>query len=156
MYEGEAAKHVFAALVEPFVTKLFPALAVVVLTSRPREELPGVVQRGLLVVDFPAIDLNMVVERPFLFGAYGGFAFGCLEAVGKVMEYDFGVTVGLVLTILLHVCTGVLVAGGVFATVRVDREWVRGVVRGIGLALALVLHLAWNTGLNAVVIRSVS
>lgn len=156
VYEGAAAKHVLAALVEPFVTKLFPALAVVVLASRPREEFPGVVQRGLSVVDFPAIDLDMVVGRPFLFGAYGGFAFGLLEVAGKVMEYDVGVTLGVVLAALLHVSTGVLVAGGVFATVRVDREWVVGVVRGTGLALALILHFAWNTGLNAVVIRSVS
>lgn len=155
-FEGAAAQHVFAALVEPFVTKLFPALAVVVLASRPRGELPGVVQRGLGVVDFPAIDLDMVAGRPFVFGAYGGLAFGVLEAVGKAMEYEVGVTSGLLLAALLHVWTGILAAGGVFATVRVDREWAVGVARGIGLVLALVLHVAWNTGLNVVVIRWVS
>lgn len=153
VFEGTAAKGVPAALVEPFVTKLFPALAVVMLASRPQAEFPGVVQRGLAVVNFPAIDLDMVVERPFTFGAYGGFAFGVLEAVGKVIEYDVGVTSGLILTVLLHVTTGILVAGVVFATVRMDREWVVGVGRGAGLALAIVLHVAWNTGLNVIVIR---
>lgn len=155
-FEGAAAKHVLAALIEPFVTKLFPALAVVTLASQPREEFPGVVQRGLAVVDFPVIDLDMVARRPFVFGAYGGLAFGGLEAVGKVMEYDVGVTSGLILAVLLHICTGILVAGGVFATVHVNRGWVVGVARGIGLALALVLHIAWNTGLNVIVIRWLS
>ena len=155
-FEGAAAKHVLAALVEPFITKLFPALAVLILASRPPEEFLNVVQRGLAVVDFPAIDLDMVAGRPFVFGAYGELAFGVLEAVGKVIEYDVGVTSGLILAVLLHVCTGMLVAGSVFATVCVDREWVVGVARGIGLSLALVLHVAWNMGLNLVVIRWVS
>lgn len=152
-FEGAAATHVFAALVEPFVTKFFPALAVVTLASYPREDFPAVVQRGLAVIDFPSIDLEMIVGRPIVFGAYGGLAFGVLEALGKLMEYDVGVTAGLILAVLLHVCTGMLVASAVFATERVARDWLIGVVRGIGLSLALLLHFAWNTGLNGVVIR---
>ena len=155
-FEGAAASHVLAALVEPFVTKFFPALAVVTLASQPREDFPAVVQRGLAVVDCPSIDLEMVAGRPFAFGAYGGLAFGVLEALGKIMAYDVGVAVGLMLAVLLHVCTGVLAAGSVFGTARVANEWVVGVVRMIGLASALLLHFAWNTGLNWVVIRWLS
>ena len=155
-FEGASAGHVTAAVLEPFVTKYFPALAVVALASRPRESFPEVVQRVLAVVNFPTLDLDVVVGRPFVVGAYGGLAFGVLEATGKMMQYDFGVTTGLILAACLHVVTGLLVAGSVYWTVRMEREWIRGVIRGVGLALALALHFAWNTGLNAVVIRAVS
>jgi hypothetical protein len=155
-FEGSSAGHVTAAVLEPFVTKFSPALAVVALASRPRESFPGVVQRVLAVVYFPTIDLELVVGRPLVFGAYGGLSFGVLEAIGKVMRYDFGVTTGLVLAACLHDVTGLLVAGSVYWTVRMEREWIRGVIRGVGLALAPALHFAWNTGLNAIVIRAVS
>lgn len=154
--EGAPGQHVFAAMVEPFVTKFFPALAVVVLSSRHRGNLPGLVQRALAGVDFPELDLAVVMGRPFVMGAYGGLAFGVLEAAGKLVKHGFGVTNGLILAACVHVVTGLLVAGCVFWTVGMEREWVRGLVRGIGLGLAISLHLAWNTGLNAVVIQAVS
>lgn len=61
-FEGAAGQHIFAALVEPFVTKFFPALALVMLASRPRGTLPSIVQQVLQPHPFGPVDSGTEVS----------------------------------------------------------------------------------------------
>lgn len=115
-----------AGFIEPFLTKLLPAMAV------------------LALLKWQDVSADFVRQHPYWLAGLGGFSVGVFERVLVFWQRGASISPGFVLAGLLHVLTGLLVAGVIFATPEDEMDW-RFWVKLIMLSVvAVVIHVGWN------------
>lgn len=141
-------KHLMAAMLEPFTTKLFPAVLMV----------------AMVRVFYPELRFRVRV-RSIHYALSLGLLFGLAEVLLVKVPHNLNdplhlVTICGIPTALMHGFTGLVVASGLFWMIDYsppeqvtvmgrdvgDRVFWAILTTVVGLGTALVLHVWWNTG----------
>lgn len=118
-----------AAVLEPILSKLAPAILIVYWMSKRREEL-----------------LQPTQAHPFLIGAYGGACVGIVEAFGKLVTQSgmyagvSTISTGIILAAIGHVLYGGIIGNAVYR--RQKTRWWHNTATAT--LLTILLHFSWN------------